>query len=128
MVAERAGWCCEYCRSPAAYSAAAFSMEHIVPRARGGETDVLNAAYCCQGCNNHKYTAIEGFDVVIGEVVPLFHPRLDRWQDHFAWNQDFTIILGITPTGCATVRQLQLNRPGLMNLRRVLNVAGVRSK
>ena len=107
-------------RTPAAYSADSFSIEHIVPRARGGATELENAAYACQGCNNHKYTATQGFDSVTGESVPLFHPRSDRWLDHFAWNEDGTIILGVTPTGRATVQDLQLNRSGLVNLRRVL--------
>jgi hypothetical protein len=62
---------------------------------------------------------------VAGEVVPLYHPRLNRWQDHFAWNEDSTIILAISPTGRATVEKLQLNRSGLVNLRRVLIAAGV---
>lgn len=125
LVSERAGHCCEYCRTPAAYSADSLSIEHIVPRSRGGLTDLENAAYSCQGCNNHKYVAIQGFDTVTGELVALFHPRLDRWADHFAWNEDGTIVLGITPVGRATIRQLQLNRPGLINLRCVLIAAGV---
>ena len=99
LVADRACGCCEYCRAPAAYSATRSRSSTLCRAVRGGETDVSNAAYSCQGCNNHKYTAIQGFDVVVGEAVPLYHPRLNRWQDHFAWNDDLTIILGITPTG-----------------------------
>jgi hypothetical protein len=47
-----------------------------------------------------------------GEITP--------WEDHFAWNDDFTTVLGLTPTGRATVAALSLNRAGLINLRRVL--------
>jgi hypothetical protein len=54
----------------------------------------------------------------------LFHPREQRWEAHFAWNHDFTLILGVTPTGRATIAALQLNRPGLVNLRRVLYMVG----
>jgi hypothetical protein len=42
----------------------------------------------------------------------------------FAWNADFTLIIGLTPTGRATVETLQLNREGLVNLRRVLCAMG----
>jgi len=42
----------------------------------------------------------------------------------FAWNADFTLIIGLTPTGCATVETWQLNREGLINLRRVLCAMG----
>jgi hypothetical protein len=57
-------------------------------------------------------------------LVPLFHPRNQPWSDHFSWNDDFTIIIGITPTGRATVETLSLNREGLVNLRRILYQAG----
>ena len=53
-------------------------------------------------------------------MVPLFHPRQQRWQDHFAWNEDFTLVIGITPVGRATVDTLHLNRVRLVNLRRIL--------
>src|SRR5438046_2244977 len=54
-VAERAGDCCEYCRSQARLATHPFSVEHILPRSRGGEATEGNLALACQGCNNHKY-------------------------------------------------------------------------
>jgi len=83
-----------------------------------------NLALACQGCNNHKYTKTEGYDPVTGDMVPLYHPRRQRWRDHFAWNEDFTLIIGLTPTGRATVETLWLNREGLVNLRRILYALG----
>lgn len=99
-------------------------MEHIIPRSRGGTTTLANVALACQGCNNHKYNKPQATDPIRGEPAPLFHPRRDRWSDHFRWNEDFTLIIGITPTGRATVDALQLNRTALTNLRRVLFVMG----
>lgn len=119
-IVERAQGCCEYCRSQARFSTQAFSIEHIIPLSCGGETVSDNLALACQGCNNHKYTKTKGYDPVSGKIVPLFHPRQQRWQEHFTWNDDFTIIVGLTPTGRAVVETLQLNRQGLVNLRRVL--------
>ena|SRR5947208_1662019 len=124
LVAERAGWRCEYCRSPAAFAHQSFSLEHIRPRSRQGLWSPGNLALSCQGCNNHKYNRTRARDPVSGRVVPLFHPRRHRWQDHFAWSADFTQVLGLTPTGRATVEALQLNREALVNLRRVLTVVG----
>jgi hypothetical protein len=121
---ERAQGCCEYCRSQARFAMQAFAVEHIVPRVLGGQTVWENLALSCQGCNNHKYNKTEGRDSISGQLQPLFHPRRQPWQDHFTWNHDFTIILGLTPTGRATVEALQLNREGLINLRRVLYGAG----
>ena len=79
-----------------------------------------NLALSCQGCNNHKYTKVESFDPAGSAVVPLFNPRTQRWHDHFTWSNDATLVLGLTPTGRATVIALRLNREGIVNLRRVL--------
>lgn len=79
-VAERARGCCEYCRSQERFTTQAFSVEHVIPRVRGGETVADNLALSCQGCNNHKYNKVEGVDPVSGATVPLFHPRRDRWD------------------------------------------------
>jgi hypothetical protein len=42
------------------------------------------------------------------------------WEAHFVWNEDFVTMVGLTPTGRATIERLQLNREGVVNLRRVL--------
>lgn len=73
-----------------------------------------------QGCNNHKYAKTEAPDPASGAPAPLFHPRRQRWRDHFAWDSTCTLVIGLTPTWRATVEALQLNRAGLVNLRRVL--------
>jgi len=89
-IVERARGCCEYCRSQARFAMQPFSVEHIIPQSQGGQNKLDNLALSCQGCNNHKYTKTEGRDPVSGDIVPLFHPRRQRWRDHFVWNDDFT--------------------------------------
>jgi hypothetical protein len=123
-VTARAAGCCEYCRSQASFCPDPLAVEHILPRARGGRTVLRNLALCCQGCNNHKYVFTEATDPLTDAPAPLFHPRRDAWDDHFAWADDYTRIVGLTPIGRATVALLRLNRPGLINLRRVLYAAG----
>jgi 5-methylcytosine-specific restriction endonuclease McrA len=123
-VIERAYGCCEYCRSQSAYATQSFSVEHIFPRAKGGTTTLDNLAFACQGCNNHKYDKIEAPDSLSGQTVPLYHPRRDDWDEHFAWSDDFTLIVGITPTGRATIEALLLNREGVVNLRQLLYPIG----
>ena len=124
VVAERAFNCCEYCKSQARFAIQSFSIEHIIPISKSGETALDNLALACQGCNNHKYNKTEGRDRVSGEIVQLYHARQQRWSDHFAWNDDFTLIIGLTPIGRVTVEELQLNREGVVNLRRVLYAMG----
>lgn len=124
IVIARAKQCCEYCDSQVKFATESFSVEHIIPRIKEGKTELDNLALSCQGCNNFKHTKTEGLDPITGKIVPLFHPRQQGWQDHFAWDDDYTLIVGITPTGRATVKELKLNRSGLLNLRRVLFAMG----
>ncbi|TVP59415.1 MAG: HNH endonuclease [Nodularia sp. (in: Bacteria)] len=123
-VAKRANGCCEYCRSQVRFAIQPFSIEHIIPRSQGGITSLDNLALSCQDCNNHKYNKTEGIDPVGGNVVSVYHPRQQTWNENFAWNDDFTLVIGLTSTGRATVETLQLNREGIVNLRRVLYTIG----
>src|SRR5215470_13745316 len=123
-VEQRAKGRCEYCQSPAKYSTQRFSLEHIIPRSQGGAMSLDNLALACQGCNNHKYNKVQSSDPVTNQPVELFHPRTQRWQDHFTWDARFGLIIGLTATGRATVEALQLNRPELINLRKLLYAAG----
>src|SRR5947209_3171895 len=113
---ERAQGCCEYCRSQAEFDSYTLTVEHIIPWNRNGMTELSNLALSCMGCNNHKATKVDGLDPETGEVVPLYHPRMQAWYDHFAWSDDFDMIIGLTPTGRATVVVLHLNRRGVVNL------------
>ena len=116
-VAERAGHVCEYCHLPAHYCPESLTVDHIHPRVLAGASELSNLALACHGCNGYKHAAVEASDPMSGQVVPLFHPRCDLWEDHFAWNDDSTRIEPLTPTGRATVERLRLNRVGLVNLR-----------
>ena len=124
LVRDRARACCEYCRSQEAFSPQPFALEHILPRSKGGPTSEDNLCWSCQGCNGHKHVKTEGIDPVGLGPAPLFHPRAQSWDDHFAWDASFTRLLGLTPTGRATIDTLSLNRDNLVNLRRVLHVMG----
>lgn len=124
-VKRRAQGCCEYCWSQEAFSPDTFSVEHIIAIAKGGTNDENNLAQACQGCNNRKYVSSEALDPLTGEVVPLYHPCRDRWDEHFAWNDDFSLVIGLSPSGRATVETLRLNRTSVVNLRRLLYERGL---
>src|SRR5439155_26304798 len=124
QVRARARGLCEYCRSPDRYSPDPFSIDHIQPQSRGGPYRGANLAYACAGCNGRKHTATAAPDPATGEVVPLYHPRRDRWSDHFAWSADGADLLGLTAVGRATIARMELNRPHLAILRRLLQVIG----
>lgn len=124
MVARAKGLC-EYCRSRFDHSTEHFAIEHIDPVSRGGGSELDNLAFSCSGCNEHKHAKIAAPDPEGSQTVPLYHPRRQKWEDHFRWSEDYTRIIGLTPTGRATVETLKMNRPGLVNMRRVLYAAGL---
>lgn len=94
------------------------------PCAGGGTDDQENLALSCQTCNNHKYTRVSALDPFTGEQAPLYNPRRQAWRDHFAWSLDKTLLVGLTSIDRATAHSLDLNRAGVVNLRRVLYALG----
>lgn len=125
FVMERAKRRCEYCCTLADYSSAPFPIDHVIPRAKGGETTPDNLALSCGGCNGAKLDRTEALDPIFQEMVAIYNPRIAQWQEHFEWSDDYRLIIGKTPTGRATVVLLELNREGLLNLREVLGMAGL---
>jgi len=124
LVYSRSNELCEYCKSPAIYSPDPFCMEHIIPKSKGGKTEPENLALSCYGCNNHKYNNTHGVDITTGNTVQLYNPRIQKWNEHFIWNDDATKIIGLTTIGRATVDALKLNRQRLQNFRKLLFEAG----
>jgi hypothetical protein len=88
---------------------ARLEIEHIIPLAKGGTNDILNLWLACPICNGHKSDKVAAVDPETGDPVPLFNPRTQRWFDHFRWSEDGLHIIGLTPTGRATVVALHLS-------------------
>ncbi len=124
-VVVRAGNRCEYCLTPADFFPGSFEVEHIFPKSKGGKTRLSNLAWACPSCNGHKHKKVEGIDPVNQMVVQLFNPRKQRWEEHFSWKADFREILGLTSIGRATVDTLQMNNFKMVNIRRLLHLAGL---
>jgi hypothetical protein len=108
-IAEEARHRCGYCLTQEVVSGVPLTLEHIVPRARGGRSVQENLWLSCRLCNERKGALIEASDPLTGATVALFNPRTDVWTDHFAWNEDGTHIIGQTSVGRATVAALALN-------------------
>ena len=124
-VYKRAFGCCEYCQSSDQWATQRFIMEHIWPISKGGKNDLENLALACPGCNSYKYNLTEAEDPLTREKVSLFHPRQQKWGEHFIWSDDFSRIIGLTPVGRATVVALKLNRPRLINRREAFQLLGI---
>lgn len=125
-VAQRADHRCEYCLCPDNFSPDSFTVDHIYPRALGGRTVPDNLGWACFGCNGRKHVKTNVKDPATQFSVELFNPRQQNWSEHFMWNADNeTQLVGITPCGRATVIALDLNRSGVMNLRKLLMLVGL---
>ena len=116
---------CAYCLSPEHMMGVVFEIDHVIPRSVGGRTQLDNLCLSCPTCNRHKARRLEARDPLSRRVVPLFHPNHDIWSHHFAWSADEAYILGLTPTGRATVEALHCNRPAMLLLRRYWRMTGV---
>ena len=117
QVALRAGHRCEYCHAPEAVFNFPLEVEHIVPLSRGGEDTATNWALACRACNLYKATHLTGSDPESHAVVRLFHPREDRWEEHFQVGTQSGEIMGCSPVGRATLARLEMNSMAQMTAR-----------
>lgn len=93
-------------------------IDHIIPTVAGGLTELENLCLACHACNEFKGSQLVAPDPLTGTVSHLFHPRHQRWKEHFRWVADGTQIIGRTAIGRATVAALNLNHPLIVEARR----------
>lgn len=99
---------CGYCLTTEANAGIPLTVDHIIPRSKGGTTVLTNLWLACYRCNEFKADRTEAEDPLTGESVPLFNPRTQAWRGHFA-SPDGTHVVGLTATGRATVIALRMN-------------------
>lgn len=105
---------CAYCHTSESLTVTIFEIEHILPRAAGGETAFENLCLACPSCNRYKS------DRTTGENdVRLFHPQQDVWAEHFDWSVDGTTLVGLSEVGRETISALRINRPQMIRVRRM---------
>ena len=119
QVREEAGNRCEYCHlGQDELPYATFHIDHIIPKKHGGGDDRSNLALACQQCNLHKGSNLAGIDPESGETVKLFNPQTQEWEEHF--NVVDGGIVGLSPTGRATVVVCNMNTSDRVQLRKEL--------
>lgn len=122
LVRQRAAFRCEYCHFPERFAGLNFQIDHVIAEKHGGPTDAENLALSCIYCNSYKGANLSGIDPVTGEIIRLFHPRQDRWDEHFDWQA--AVLLARTPIGRATIAVLRINDASAVALRRLFMRAG----
>jgi hypothetical protein len=118
LVAQRARHRCEYCRAPESIFNFPFEVEHIIPVTRQGSREDVNLALACRACNLHKSDHLTGEIDGSMEPVLLFHPRRDKWEEHFQIDLESGAIQGVTRVARGTVVRLRFNSESQVLARR----------
>ena len=122
-IAEQAHGCCEYCLQPEIFSFSPHEIDHVIAKKHGGTTTAGNLAFACKLCNTFKGSDIASIDPETNEITPLYHPRRDRWREHFQLNS--TELTALTSRARTTIRLLQLNRSDRLKERHLWIASGV---
>lgn len=118
QVRQRANHCCEYCKLPQSVYRFRFPIDHIIAQQHGGKTTLANLCLACPRCNASKGPNIASIDSVTERMVPLFHPRRQKWHAHFNWTGPW--LQGKTAIGRATIAVLAINHPSAVAVRQAL--------
>ncbi|MCC3406795.1 MAG: HNH endonuclease [Microcoleus sp. PH2017_10_PVI_O_A] len=118
LVTQRASKCCEYCLIHQDVSIYSHEVDHIIALKHESQTRADNLDLSCLSCNRYKGSDLATIDPVNDEIVPLFNPRRQVWEEHFVLND--ARIEGITQIGRATGRLLKLNASNRILERQVL--------
>lgn len=116
QVEQRANDLCEYCQTAKAI-VLNMHVDHIVPLSANGSDDLDNLCLACTNCNQSKAYFQTGIDPETDAEFPLFNPRLQNWDEHFQWHENYTIIIGLTSIGRATISRLKMNKPDIVQAR-----------
>lgn len=120
LVAERAGYRCEYCGIHEDDTAFGCQVDHIVAEKHKGRTEQGNLAYACGFCNQSKGSDIASvLSPDDSEIIRFFHPRRDVWAEHFRLTDTFWIE-GTSNIGRVTAEILGFNHPERVAERRLL--------
>lgn len=115
LTINRADNRCEYCQLAQAGQEATFHIDHIIPVNAGGLTTSRNLALACVSCSLRKAARQTALDPQTNTDALLFHPRRDRWAEHFSW--EGVQLRGLTAKGRAIFAALEMNRPLILAIR-----------
>jgi hypothetical protein len=121
LVAARAHYLCEYCLIAEDDTFIGCEVDHIISLKHGGSSEAENLAYACFFCNRQKGSNIGSISRQSGEFIRFFHPRTDRWSEHFRLTG--SSIQPLTLIGEVTARILNFNHADQILERRVLQEA-----
>jgi hypothetical protein len=122
-VVARAEGLCEYCLIHEDDTFFGSEVDHVISEKHGGATEAENLACACLFCNRHKGSDV-GSLLTHGGFSRFFHPRSDRWAEHFALADDGITIEPRTEIGLVTARIFGFNASERLLEREALRVIG----
>lgn len=93
-------------------------VDPIFPLSRGGPTVFENLCFSCHRCNGQKGITTHRLDPLTGQNTRLYHPRTDKWGDHFRWDNDGLYLLALSAIGRVTLLTLPMNNDEILDARR----------
>jgi 5-methylcytosine-specific restriction endonuclease McrA len=90
----RDGWVCQYCSTDLDWSNV--SIDHVVPKCRGGQTSWRNCVTACKKCNEKKGAKMLT-DLSMRLKRSPTDPRISHfWESHMpgSWHSDWDIFFG----------------------------------
>ena len=114
QVRERAERACEFCGVSEIDTGGLLTVDHFRPRVRSGSNALDNLVYACFRCNNYKHAYWAGET----EETEIWNPRIEAASVHFIELEDGGLV-ALTEVGRRTIKVLRLNRPLLVEYRRV---------
>ena len=125
LVIARADNLCEYCLLHEEDTFFGCEVDHVISEKHGGQTVEANLAYACFVCNRNKGSDIGSLIPASGQLVRFYHPRLDRWSEHFQLDRsDGITLVAVSDVGEATARIFGFNSEERLLERQALQVAG----
>lgn len=90
---NRDGWKCQYCRVDLNWSN--ITIEHVMPKSRGGPTTWLNCVSACKPCNKRKAnkTPEEAGMTLIKPAAPPTPMHFWDVSKSSQWHEDWTMLI-----------------------------------
>lgn len=110
---------CGYCGVHETSVGGELEVDHFHPQAAGGSDDVENLVYACTACNRFKGDYAPAPNAPVS--LQLIHPLRDDLSVHVEETAHGRLV-GLTPRGWFHIQRLHLNRPLLVERRRLHHV------
>ena len=115
-IREAYGYRYGYCGVSETWVGGELEIDHFRPLLHGGTDAPDNLVYACTTCNRFKGDYWPPSNA--SETLRLLHPKQDDLTAHLSETADGHLV-GLTPRGWFHIERLHLNRPQLVELRRL---------